>query len=75
MDMNKVREIVKDLTECFDGQGVPNMMYVKYKIDELDRLANSSSDIQNVSKCFSEEDMLKEYSRGFNHGVSSNRIP
>lgn len=37
-------------------------------------LINNHGDIGNVSNRFTEDDMLKEYARGFNHGVGSNRI-
>jgi hypothetical protein len=33
--MEKIKEIVVDLMECYDGAGVPNQHYVKNKVAEL----------------------------------------
>lgn len=48
--MNKeIIDRIKDLADCFKGEGVPNIAYVEAGILELDKIVSSSNVIPDVS--------------------------
>lgn len=39
--MEKIKEIVADLMECYDGTGTPNQHYIKNKVAELHNIVKN----------------------------------
>ena len=42
--MNKLKEIkdlIADLKDCVDGNGVPNIQYISNRIDDLEKVVNT----------------------------------
>jgi len=39
--MEKIKEIVADLMECYDGTGTPNQHYIKNKVTELHNIVKN----------------------------------
>jgi len=39
--MENIKEIVADLMECYDGNGIPNQHYIKKKVTELHNIVKN----------------------------------
>ncbi len=62
--MDKIKELVNDIAECFDGHGIPNLDYLEDRINELKKLVNKTNDIHDVSGFFTADDMEEAYNDG-----------
>ena len=56
--MDKIKELVNDIAECFDGHGIPNLDYVEDKVNELKKLVNKTNDIHDVSLSFEAKEKI-----------------
>lgn len=53
--LERVKEIIEDLKECLDGNGVPNVHYITNRLMDLDKVVNT---INYTQCCMGEAEKL-----------------